>query len=121
MKESKMSKTTTIYETDWVDAQQKGYLPWYSPDYGLIFEEKGKHPGYDYRRTNPIKHVGQTLTHIHSPEMFGRDEVVRLKWIRDYAGKCPECCGIMHVFSAPGPVPDSGFDVEQCFDCGYYE
>lgn len=119
-----MPKTTTIYETDWVDAQQRGCLPWYHPIYGLTFVPKGQLPSppQDYRRTNPIRRVGQALTHVHSPVMFGRDEVVRLKWIRDYAGKCPECGGIMHVFTASVQgIPDSGFDVEQCIDCGYYE
>ena len=117
-----MPKTTTIYETDWVDAQQKGYLPWYNPDCGLYFEKKGHHPGIGWRRTNPITRAGQTLTHVHSDVMFVRDEVVRLKWIRDYAGKCPECGGIMHVFTASVQgIPDSGFDVEQCLECGYYE
>ena len=111
-----------IYQTSWVEAKEKGYLPWYSPTCGLYFEKKGIHPGPDFRRTNPIRHAGQKLTHIIADEMFKRDEVVRLTWTMDYAGRCPKCGGIMERFQASvHGVPDSGYDVEQCFNCGYYE
>ena len=113
---------TTIHQTDFVDAQNKGYLPWYHPDYGLYFEKKGTLPPEGYRRVNPIRHAGQKLTHIIASEMFARDEVLYLNWVMDYAGKCPKCGGIMHQFTANVPgIPDSGYDVEQCYDCGYYE
>lgn len=113
---------TRIYETDWVDAQEKRMLPWYHPDNGLYYEHKGTMPPEGYRRVNPIRHTGQKLTHIHSPEMFGRDEVLYLDWIMDYAGKCPKCGGIMHRFEARvNNQPDTEFDVEQCYECGYYE
>ena len=113
---------TRIYETDWVNAQEKGELPWYHPENGLYYEKKGTIPPDGYRRVNPIRHVGQKLTHIHSPEMFGRDEVLYLDWVLDYAGRCPKCRGIMHRFQANVQgIPDSGYDVEQCYDCGYYE
>lgn len=117
-----MTLEAHIWETDWVEAQANGHLPWYSPTLGFLFEKKGVHPGHDFRRTNPIKRSGQKLTHIHSAEMFGRDEVVHLRWTLDYAGRCPKCGGVMHVFTASVyGIPDSGYDVEQCYDCGYYE
>jgi len=117
-----MKPKTRIYETDYVYAKEKGDVPWYHPTNGLYFEKKGKMPPDGYRRVNPIRNAGQKYTHIIATEMFGKDEVLYLDWIMDYAGRCPMCSGIMHkIHACVHRIPDSGYDVEQCYDCSYYE
>jgi hypothetical protein len=117
-----MKMDVLINECEWVDAQKNGFVPVYNDDCNRLYFEK---PGIlitGFCPCGPIYERGQQYVRVYDGQRSTYYKTITLYWHFNYAGKCPECGGVMEKFEtlADG-VDDTEFEVEQCFDCGYYE